>query len=302
MKIERPEELLIEELKDLYDAEKQLVKALPKMSKAASDSELSEALSNHLEETRQQVSRLEEAFEILGSRARSKPCKGMRGLVEEGAEVMQEDAAEALADAAMIGAGQKVETYEISGYESAKSLAQAVGNRQVSDLLDQTLREERQMNKQLGDISKRLLKETRRGGRTENEQEEGRTARSATSRRGNSRSGRATGSRTGSSRRGGRSTESNLTTDHDFIRRWAEERGAKPACVRGTGSRGDIGMLRLDFPGYSGGRSLQPISWEDFFEKFEERKLALLYQDETARGQKSNFNKLVKRETAQGAA
>jgi hypothetical protein len=93
--------------------------------------------------------------------------------------------------------------------------------------------------------------------------------------------------------------KANTTTDHDEIRRWAEERGATPACVRGTGNKGDIGMLRLDFPGYSGADSLEPITWDEWFEKFDERGLALLHQEATAQGQKSNFNKLVSRETAQ---
>ena len=85
--------------------------------------------------------------------------------------------------------------------------------------------------------------------------------------------------------------------DHDEIRRWAEERGGQPSCVRGTGGGGDAGVLRIDFPGFSGEDSLQPISWDEFFEKFDERGLALIYQ-ETTRGQKSNFNKLVSRDDA----
>lgn len=89
------------------------------------------------------------------------------------------------------------------------------------------------------------------------------------------------------------------TTDHEEIQRWAEERGAKPSCVRGTGGEDDIGMIRLDFPGYSGEGKLEEISWDDWFDKFEERKLALLYQEETAGGEKSNFNKIVSRATAQ---
>jgi hypothetical protein len=93
-----------------------------------------------------------------------------------------------------------------------------------------------------------------------------------------------------------------VSTDHDEIREWAEERGAHPACVRGTGRKGDIGMIRLDFPGFTGADSLEEISWDEFFGKFDEQGLALLYQDSTARGQKSNFNKLVARETAQLAA
>jgi hypothetical protein len=87
------------------------------------------------------------------------------------------------------------------------------------------------------------------------------------------------------------------TTDQDFIRRWAEERGAKPARVRGTGGDDDPGLIRLDFPGYTGEQSLEPISWDEWFAKFEDSGLVLLYQDATAGGEKSNFNKLVKRST-----
>ena len=88
-------------------------------------------------------------------------------------------------------------------------------------------------------------------------------------------------------------------TDHDEIRRWAEERNAKPSCVRRTGGGNDVGMIRLDFPGYSGEGSLEEISWDDWFQKFDESNLALLVQDQTARGQQSNFNKLVSRENAE---
>jgi hypothetical protein len=94
------------------------------------------------------------------------------------------------------------------------------------------------------------------------------------------------------------SASSRPLTDHNEIRRWAEERGAHPACVRGTGASDDVGMIRLDFPGYSGEGKLEEISWDEWFDKFDESGLALLVQDETARGQKSNFNKLVSRETA----
>lgn len=86
-----------------------------------------------------------------------------------------------------------------------------------------------------------------------------------------------------------------MLTEHDEIRRWAEERGARPACVRGTGGNDDIGMIRLDFPGYRGEQSLQAIEWDEWFDKFDQRNLGLLVQDTTARGQKSNFNKLVSR-------
>jgi hypothetical protein len=89
---------------------------------------------------------------------------------------------------------------------------------------------------------------------------------------------------------------SQVTTDHETIRNWAEERGGKPARVKRTGGKDDPGIIRIDFPGYSGDASLEKISWEEFFEKFEENKLALLYQEETAQGERSNFNKLVSRE------
>jgi hypothetical protein len=94
------------------------------------------------------------------------------------------------------------------------------------------------------------------------------------------------------------SASSRELTDHDEIQQWAEERGGKPACVRGTGGKNDVGMIRLDFPGYSGGDSLEEIPWDEWFEKFDESNLALLVQDETARGQRSNFNKLVSRSNA----
>lgn len=94
------------------------------------------------------------------------------------------------------------------------------------------------------------------------------------------------------------SSSSKPLTDHEEIRRWAEERGAKPTCVRGTGSSNDVGMIRLDFPGYTGEDKLEEIPWDEWFDKFDENGLALLVQDRTARGQRSNFNKLVSRETA----
>jgi hypothetical protein len=86
-------------------------------------------------------------------------------------------------------------------------------------------------------------------------------------------------------------------TDHKQIRQWAEARGAKPACVRGTGGKGDPGMIRLDLPGYSGDETLEPITWDEWFRAFDDNNLALLIQEETASGERSNFNKLVSRDT-----
>lgn len=92
--------------------------------------------------------------------------------------------------------------------------------------------------------------------------------------------------------------KSRVLTDHDEIRNWAEERDAQPSCVRGTGSEEDVGMIRLDFPGYSGESSLEPIEWDEWFQKFDENNLALLVEDETAGGEQGNFNKIIGRETA----
>src|SRR4051812_28169066 len=96
-------------------------------------------------------------------------------------------------------------------------------------------------------------------------------------------------------------SRSRVLTDHEEIRKWVEERGASPAAVKRTESKDDPGILRIDFPGYSGEDSLEHISWNEFFKKFDERGLALLVQDETASGERSNFNKIVSRETAQAA-
>ena len=97
-------------------------------------------------------------------------------------------------------------------------------------------------------------------------------------------------------------SRSRVLTNHDEIRQWAESRGAAPTCVRGTGGGEDIGMIRLDFPGYSGEQSLQDVSWDEWFRQFDENDLALLVQDEMASGQQSNFNKLINRRTAYAAS
>jgi hypothetical protein len=110
-------------------------------------------------------------------------------------------------------------------------------------------------------------------------------------------------SKTSGTRSGSHSSHSSHSsqplTDHEAIQQWAEERNATPSCVKKTGGKGDVGMIRLDFPGYSGEDSLQPISWDEWFEKFDENELALIVQETTASGEKSNFNKLVKRSTVE---
>ncbi len=106
-------------------------------------------------------------------------------------------------------------------------------------------------------------------------------------------------STTGSARGASKEGSGKRLTDHSEIQEWAGSRGATPSCVRKTGGNGDVGMIRLDFPGYSGEQSLQEISWDEWFEKFDENQLALIVQDQTAGGAKSNFNKLVKRTAAE---
>ena len=128
MKINSLNVLFQEELKDIYDAEKRLVRALPKMAKAASAAELRQALEEHLEVTKGHVQRLEQVFELLGVPAKAKPCAGMKGLIEEGEEVLGEDASEALMDAAIIGAAQRVEHYEMAAYGTARTFAERLGN------------------------------------------------------------------------------------------------------------------------------------------------------------------------------
>ncbi len=160
MKIESLEELFLEELKDLYHAEKQLVKALPKMAKAATSEELRTAFTDHLEQTKNHVLRLEQVFETVDEKAKAKVCKGMQGLIEEGQETIAEDALEQLADLGLIAAAQKVEHYEISGYGTMRTFAQILGNQEAVGLLSETLKEEEATDKLLSGISQSLLKES----------------------------------------------------------------------------------------------------------------------------------------------
>lgn len=154
--ISTPRELLVHELKDLYSAETQLLKALPKMAKAASSEELTEAFTNHLEQTREQVARLEKVGEHLGESMKGKKCLAMEGLIKEGQETMEEDATPAMLDLALIGAAQKVEHYEISGYGTARTLAELAGEKDVANILQETLDEEGETDKLLTQIAANL--------------------------------------------------------------------------------------------------------------------------------------------------
>src|SRR5205814_1645072 len=137
-------ELYIDELKDIYNAENQLVKALPKMAKAASSEELRTGFEEHLEQTKGHVQRLDKIFEMLDESPKGKKCKGMEGLVEEGAELMEEDFEDALLDAALIGAAQRVEHYEIAAYGTVRAFAEELGESEHVSLLEETLEEEKE--------------------------------------------------------------------------------------------------------------------------------------------------------------
>jgi ferritin-like metal-binding protein YciE len=172
MKIDSLEQLLQEELRDIYDAEKQLVKALPKMAQAASSPDLQEAINNHLEETKGQVQRLEQVFEALGSKARGKTCAAMKGLIEEGQEALDQDASHELKDLAIIGAAQRVEHYEIAAYGTARTFAEKLGHSDIVDLLQETLDEEVQADEKLTEVSETLLDAVSEGGEEEGEEME----------------------------------------------------------------------------------------------------------------------------------
>ena len=167
------EELLVEEMQDLLHAEGQLVRALPKMAKAAHDPKLKQAFTNHLEETKGHVERLKQAFELLGARAKAKPCKAMQGLVEEGQETITEgkEKEEAIADLGLVAAAQKVEHYEISGYGTLRTVAEQLGQTKVARLLAQTLAEEEKADKLLTQLSPPLLQQAAREPAEEEEEE-----------------------------------------------------------------------------------------------------------------------------------
>jgi len=148
------EELLIDELKDLYSAEKQIVRSLPKLAKATTNLELRDALVSHLEETKGQVQRLEQIAELVGKKLTGKSCVGMKGVLEEGSEVLEDTDKGTVRDAALIGAAQRVEHYEMAGYGTARDFAKALGMSDVAALLDQTLAEEKAADKKLSILSK----------------------------------------------------------------------------------------------------------------------------------------------------
>jgi ferritin-like metal-binding protein YciE len=152
-------DLLTDELKDLYSTEKQLTKAIPKMAKGSNDAALKDALTSHLAETEGQVKRLEQIGELLDIKLTGKKCVGMEGIISEGGEALDEKGDEAVLDLGIIGAGSRVEHYEMAGYLTAISLAERIGAKDVVGLLRQTLAEEEGAEKKLRQIASGLIKQ-----------------------------------------------------------------------------------------------------------------------------------------------
>ena len=159
MKLDSLKKLYLEELRDLYSAETQLVKALPKMVKGASSAELKQAFGDHLEQTKEHVERLNEIFDQLDEKPTGKTCNAMKGLIEEGSEMLEEGGDESVIDAGLIGAAQRVEHYEIASYGTVRTFAKLLGEEDAAELLQQTLDEEGETDKELSELAERIVNE-----------------------------------------------------------------------------------------------------------------------------------------------
>jgi ferritin-like metal-binding protein YciE len=157
LKLNSLRDLFIEELRDLYSAETQLVKALPKMAEAATDEHLKHAITTHLGQTKNHVTRLERIFEVLDEKATGETCKAMEGLIKEGSEMAKAEGESVVIDSGIISAAQRVEHYEMAGYGTARSLAQRLGEEAAAELLQQTLDEEGDADQLLGEIAEDLV-------------------------------------------------------------------------------------------------------------------------------------------------
>jgi ferritin-like metal-binding protein YciE len=159
MKASTLKDVYVDELRDLYNAEQQLIKALPKMAKAATSEDLRQGFEEHLEQTKGHAGRLEQIFQTLGESIKGKKCKGMEGIVAEGAEVLSEDYEGATMDAAIISAAQRVEHYEIAAYGSVHAYATILDETEAADLLERTLNEEKETDQKLTDLSESINEE-----------------------------------------------------------------------------------------------------------------------------------------------
>jgi ferritin-like metal-binding protein YciE len=209
--MEALQKLLLHELSDLYSAEQQLVKALPKLIQNATSRELQQALKEHLSVTEKQVKRLDQAFEALGEEREEMKCKGMAGLVAEGEEIIKEGFEDSTQDAGIIGAAQRVEHYEIAAYGTARTLAQTLRNTDVARLLEETLEEEKEADQRLTQIAESVVnamaaseedeEESEKGGRSRSMASAGAGARGASSRGSSASRTGSSSSRSGSSAR-----------------------------------------------------------------------------------------------------
>jgi len=176
MSVGTAEELFVDELKDIYSAEKQAVKAFPRLTKAVQSDELKQAMQEHLEQTKGQIERLDRIFEILDKRSSGKTCQGMKGLVEEAQSQVEEIEKGPVLDCAMIGALQRIEHYEIAAYGTAATLAEAMGQDEVKELLGETLEEEKETDERLTQVSHSVnaeaLSESSEEGSEEGEEDE----------------------------------------------------------------------------------------------------------------------------------
>jgi len=179
MKTNHLKHLYIEELRDLYNAENQLVKALPKMAKAATSEELQTGFEEHLEQTKGHVARLEEIFRAMGESPKGKQCKGMEGLIKEGGEMIEENLAPEELDAGLISAAQRVEHYEIAGYGCVSTYAKLLGEEEAEKILRETLQEEKDTDEKLTQLAGRINLEAESTEESEQENSKPKKAKSA---------------------------------------------------------------------------------------------------------------------------
>lgn len=164
--MEQLKDLYIDELRDILDAENQLVKALPKMAEESTSSELRSGFEHHLEQTKNHAARIEQILEAMGEAPKGKKCKGMQGIVAEGKEILDEDYEGALKDAGIISAAQRVEHYEIAAYGCVREYAQALGESEAATLLSQTLEEEKETDQKLTDLARTINQQAAGGAKS----------------------------------------------------------------------------------------------------------------------------------------
>jgi len=179
MKTQTLRDLYVDELKDLFDAENRLVKALPKMAKASTSDDLRSGIEAHLEQTKEHVNRLKQILADMDEKAGGKKCPGMMGILEEGQEMLQEDFDDAVLDAAIISAAQRVEHYEIAAYGCVKTWAETLGEAEASRLLEKTLEEEKETDEKLTQLAEQINQQARSEGMEDSEEEEETAVRSS---------------------------------------------------------------------------------------------------------------------------